>query len=291
MGNLYNLENDVLRITASNNGAELQSIYDKVNDLELLWQGDRQYWGRRAPILFPIVGRLKNDELIHKHQSYPMTQHGFARDNIFECIYNDECQLEFRLRANDSTRAQYPFEFELIVAYHLINNVLTSNYIIRSARDSDLPFSVGGHPAFNWPLVSGIDKHEHSIQFADSNLRQVRQLNKGLLQAEKIPSPIVDQTLVLSDELFQNDALIFDDIIERKITYQAGDQYKIVLQFDDFPQLGIWSKLGAPFVCLEPWYGYASPETYKGEFSSKPGVMLLPSQGEVQLAYSFAFYA
>lgn len=280
------LENDFLRISAICIGAELQSVYDKKEEIELLWQGDSKYWGRRAPVLFPIVGRLKNDKLIHHKTAYTMTQHGFARDSEFEVIYQDDTQLEFRLRANDLTKSYYPFDFELIVAYSLDANVLTISYVIRSDIENELPFSIGGHPAFNWPLIPDVDKEKHELEFQCNETNHVRQLQDGLLKSEKYNSPVNNRKLQLKDSLFENDALIFDEIKNRKVIYKAGDSYIVSMKFEDFPQFGVWTKPGAPFICLEPWYGYASPVDYADELVTKPGIIILPEHGEMQLSYS-----
>ena len=283
---LYSLKNDQFQITVSEFGAELQSLNDLNHDLELLWQGDEKYWGRRAPILFPIVGRLKNDKLIYQNKEHPLTQHGFARDLAFELIYQSEKQLEFKLSANEITREKYPFDFELIISYLLEHNVLTINHVVRNLGNGELPFSVGGHPAFNWPLLSSIEKDNHTIEFECNQIAHVRQLESGLLKHESFPSPIKNKIIHLKDDLFNHDALIFDDIHNRKVRYKAEDKYSIIVQFSDFPQFGLWSKPGAPFICLEPWYGYASPVDFDGDIRTKPGIILLPEHGETQLAYS-----
>lgn len=283
------LENDQFAISASKAGAELQSIYDKRQSLEILWQGDSQYWGRRAPILFPIVGRLKDDKLIHHNQAYSMTQHGFARDSEFELLYHDDTQLEFRLKSDAESLQHYPFTFELIISYVLENNIFTINHVIRSGAENDLPFSIGGHPAFNWPLIAGVDKTQHYIEFECTDTNHIRQLKGGLLMPERIVSPVKEHKLALNDDLFANDALIFDDLKNRVVSYRAGEKYALKFRFQDFPQFGLWTKPGAPFVCLEPWYGYASPVDFDGEFSIKPGILRLPAHGEVQLAYSIEF--
>ena len=239
--------------------------------------------------MFPIVGRLVNDTLWYRHKSYPMTQHGFARDMDFEKIYLEDNQLEFRLVSTDDTKKQYPFDFEFIIAYLLNDNQLTINYVVRNMGHEDLPFSVGGHPAFNWPLVPGKDKQAHTIESMCDLMSQMSQLNGGLLKPHKVASPMKNRLIQLKDELFENDAMIFDRIVNHEIIYNADNAYQIKMKFADFPQFALWTKPGAPFICLEPWYGFASPEGFDDDIRKKPGIMLLPENSEVQLAYSMEF--
>lgn len=285
----FSLDNENFHIAISTHGAELQSIFDKKKQLELLWQGDAAYWARRAPVLFPIVGRLVNDTLKYRQNTYPMKQHGFARDLDFDVIYAEDNQLEFRLLSTEAIKKQYPFDFEFIIAYLLMENVLTINYVVRNMGNEILPFSVGGHPAFNWPLIPGKDKQAHSIESTCDAMAHMYQLNGGLLKPDKIPSPVKNQRFQLKDELFEHDAMIFDGIVNREVTYNADDEYQIKIKFADFPQFGLWTKPGAPFICLEPWYGFASPEDFDDDIRKKPGIMLLPENSEVQLAYSMEF--
>ncbi|MDX1811896.1 MAG: aldose 1-epimerase family protein [Gammaproteobacteria bacterium] len=285
----YTLENANLKVQVATAGAELQSVYDKRQSLELLWQGNPEFWGRRAPVLFPIVGRLANDTLVYKKQQYPMSQHGFARDCEFELIYSSDTQLEFKLVANSDTKVKYPFDFELIIAYRIHENQLHINYVVRNMGDEDLPFSIGGHPAFNWPLLPNVEKTAHCIEFECNELKHVRKLQNGLLIDSEFPSPVVEQKIHLNDDLFSQDALIFTRLKNRKIIYKAGDNYTIKMEFSDFPQFGLWTKPGAPFVCLEPWSGYASPVGFEDDIRKKPGIILLPENAETQLAYLFSF--
>jgi len=157
--------------------------------------------------------------------------------------------------------------------------------VIRNNSETSLPFSVGGHPAFNWPLIPGIDKESHYILFEENETVPLLQLEEGLVSTKRLPTPIINKKIALKDELFKNDALIFDSLNSNKITYIAGEQCRLEMQFDDFPQLGIWTKQGADFICLEPWIGYASPQSYEGEFRKKPGIRTLPGYAETAVSF------
>jgi len=279
------LENSELRIQISAYGAEMQSFFNKKREMECLWQADSRFWGRHAPILFPIVGRLANDELKHQNQSYPMSQHGFARDSLFKIISQTDTTIQFSLQSNENSLKQYPFHFELIVEYSLDSNKLTTAYIIRNPEKSILPASIGAHPAFNWPLLPDIDKSEHLIQFTHDENSEIRRLNKGLLLQEKIKNPMNKNNLELTDTLFAHDALIFDQLISREVKYSASNKLSLTLRFQDFPHLGIWTKPAASFICIEPWQGYSSPVNFDGEITEKPGILLIPAQSEIKKSF------
>ena len=271
----------------SNMGAELQSL--RTHDgHELIWQADPKVWPRHAPILFPIVGRLKGDLLKHQGVPYPMGQHGFARDTNFQLINETEQSCTFRLTDDDNTRAHYPFAFDLRVTYTLLENSLKVTYLLSNPAETTLYASIGGHPAFIWPLDPAVAKEKHQIKFEQSEAAPIRRLQGGLMQDTPLPSPVSAKTLVLTDELFEADAIIFDQLVSRRVSYIASDRRRITLAFDDFPHLGIWSKPGADFICIEPWQGHASSETFDGEFQDKPGMVALGSGQQRQWHYTIS---
>lgn len=287
---IFTLENANFLVKIHAFGAEMQSLFNKENEIEYLWQADANYWPRHAPVLFPIVGRLPDNNLRHR-QNYPMTQHGFARDMLFDVTHQSSENLQFRLVANEKTKKQYPFDFELLIDYQLINNQLITQYTIRNLGNEILPASIGAHPAFNWPLLPNVPKESHTITFEGDEPKPVRQLDAGLLLEEKFPSPIHDKKIKLKDSLFKNDALIFDELNSRSIRYEAGDEQAIEVQFSDFPHLGIWTKPGAPFICLEPWHGYSSPADFNNDFINKPGLLLIPEKSEVKKSFQIILHA
>ncbi|MGY4302843.1 galactose mutarotase-like enzyme [Bradyrhizobium sp. USDA 4369] len=257
-------------------GAELCSLKTTAG-LELLWQAGPA-WPRHAPWLFPIVGRLKDDQLRHRGRTFPMTQHGFARDLRFTWLERTAESCVLRLTDDETTRARYPFAFRLTLTYRITADRLDIAVEIANAGDEVLPASFGAHPAFNWPLLPGEPKESYRLLFAEPEPAPIRRLAGGLLRAAAEPSPIRGRDLALSERLFDDDAIILDHPVSRSLGFMGDKGPALVLAWDGFRELGIWSKPGgASFLCIEPWRGYASPIGFDGEFSDKPGVMQVPA--------------
>ena len=268
----FTISNGRVMATIKADGAELCSLRN-ADGQEVMWQAGPE-WPRHAPILFPIVGRLKDDVLRHAGKTYPMTQHGFARDMRFAWTAREKTLCALSLSDNEASRAKYPFAFRLDVSYAVDEDELVIGYAITNTGEGMLPASIGAHPAFHWPLIEGGDKRAHSIVFERAEPEPIRRLDGGLLLPESEPSPVQGGALALSESLFARDAMIFDMVASRSLSYAAPGAPTITFAWDGFPQLGIWSKpSGAPFLCIEPWHGYASPVDFDGEFADKPGVM------------------
>jgi len=278
---LHTLRSDALTVQISEHGAEMQSIRTR-RGLELLWQGDPAFWARRAPNLFPIVGRLKNDTLRHQGQSYNLPQHGFARDLAFQCESTSDRHCTMLLKDNEQTRKSYPFAFELRLTHELKGSALEITYAVKNPDSKDLFCSVGTHPGFAWPLVPDLEKQQHKIIFEKNEPAPIKRLKGGLIQPEPHRSPIQGRELPLSEELFIQEAFFMDQMQSRSLTYMAPGAPSIRIDYPDFPHMGIWSKLGAPFLCIEPWQGHHSPEGFDGELRDKPGIVRIsPYQEKV----------
>jgi galactose mutarotase-like enzyme len=279
----HTLRGGEVTATIKAHGAELCSLRN-AEGIELLWQAGPE-WPRHAPLLFPIVGRLKNDTLRHDGKTYPMTQHGFARDLRFDWIERgpDSCRLI--LRDSAETLSHYPFAFEVTVAYRAAGADLHVTLEITDTGRAMLPASIGAHPAFNWPLLPDMAKEAYRLIFSDDEIAPIRRLKNGLMRAQPEPSPIMDQTMALSDRLFDDDAVILDRPASRQVRYTADRGPFIELSWEGFRELGVWSKPGAPFLCIEPWYGFASPSDFDGEFSEKPGIMQIPPAERRAMTY------
>ena len=280
----HTIVGDGVTATVLAHGAELCSLKTAAG-LELIWQaGD--VWPRHAPLLFPIVGKLKNDTLRHCGKTYPMTQHGFARDSRFEWVECGRSSCRLVLSDNAETRARYPFAFRLTVTYALEGSDLDVSLEITNPGDEMLPASVGGHPAFNWPLKPGLSKTSYRLVFAKEEPAPIRRLKDGLLRLQPEPSPIRNRELVLSETLFEDDAVILDKLASRSLIFTAGEGPALEVSWEAFRELGIWSKPeGAPFLCIEPWRGFASPFEFDGEFVDKPGLMHLGLNETQRLSY------
>lgn len=273
-----------LTATIKAHGAELCSLKDG-SGIEFLWQVAPE-WPRHAPFLFPIVGRLANDELRHRGKTYRMTQHGFARDSRFAWTERGESRCALVLEDSETTRALYPFAFRLTAVYAIDEAGLDLSLTIANTGEETLPASLGGHPAFHWPLQPGAAKEGYALTFANAESSPVRRLDGGLLRPAAEPSPVKGTVLPLSESLFVDDAIIFDQIESNSVRYAAQGASSgpwLKMSWRGFREFGVWSKpTGAPFLCIEPWRGYASPAGFDGEFSDKPGLMhIAPGEQEI----------
>jgi galactose mutarotase-like enzyme len=280
---LHTLRSDGITAVIAPDGAELISLRDG-QELELLWQAGPA-WPRHAPILFPIVGRLKNDALRHRGTVFPMTQHGFARDRRFDWMQRSLTTCTLVLTDDAQTRAGYPFAFRLAVTYTVREANLEVAFEVTNTGDGTLPASIGAHPAFNWPLQPGSSKAAYRLTFSSEEREPIRRLKDGLLRAIPEPTPVRGKTLDLSEQLFQDDAVILDRPASPSVRYAADRGPSIEVSWQGFRELGIWSKPGAPFLCIEPWHGFASPLDFDGEFTDKPGLMLIAPAATRRLTY------
>jgi len=269
----YILSNGTVSATIKADGAELCSLRNGANE-EMLWQA-APVWPRHAPILFPIVGRLKNDRLRHQGVAYHLTQHGFARDRRFAWLNRAATACRLVLHDDAETRAMYPFAFRLEVAFTLDDDALVQSVTIANPGQGVLPASLGAHPAFHWPLADGLEKTAHVIEFSEPEEGPIRRLADGLLSAESDPMSI-GRTLSLDPGLFAADAMILTAPSSRSVRYSAPGAPAIEVAWEGFRELGIWSRPGGDFLCIEPWHGTASPADFDGEFLDKPGLMLIP---------------
>lgn len=268
------LNSKALTVTIASIGAELSSIKTSSGQ-ELIWQADPAFWPRHAPLLFPVVGQLREDTLLYKGKNYRLTKHGFVRDMEFSSHQTSATQCQFLLKDNDWTREHFPFAFELLVDYTLLDNALKTTFQVKNPGDEPLLMSIGGHPAFVWPLPGNATKAEHVISFEKAENPPLQRLQDGLLRPEQLPSPVKNGRLTLDDTLFIEDALIFTQLASRSVVYASPGPVNIQVSFPDFPQLGIWTKPGANFICIEPWQGFASPVDFSGDFSAKPGLITI----------------
>lgn len=267
-----------LTATISRLGAELVSLTD-VDGRELMTDGDPAYWSARAPILFPIVGKLNGDQYRIDGKSYTLPRHGFARRNEFAIADQGEGHVKLRLTDSPVTRAVYPFAFVLEMDFVLDGATLNMTGTIRNPGKAALPASFGYHPGFAWPLPYGAARADHRITFEKDEPAGLRLIDGGLIAARTRESPVDGKTLMLADDLFTNDALIWDRLESTRLRYGASTGPALEMEFPDTPWLGIWTKPGAGYVCVEPWAGMADPVAFDGDFREKPGVFEIAPGG------------
>lgn len=272
MADLVSISDSALSAQIAAAGAELQRLQDR-DGSDLLWNGDPAVWAGRAPLLFPLVGETKDKKIKVDGQIFDIPRHGFARTSRFTLVTAEKAHCIWRLEASEATRRQYPFEFRLDIIYRIEGGALHVTAEVTNRGDRAMPASFGFHPALRWPLPSGAPRKAHEIVFERDELAQVRRLANNLLSPVLHPTPVQGRRLALHDELFREDALIFDRLESRSLVYGAPGHRSLRVSFPGMPHLGIWTKPGAGYVCIEPWQGHASPDSFDGELKDKPGMV------------------
>lgn len=256
-------------------GAELVSLQDAVGR-ELMTDADPAYWTGHAPILFPIVGALNGGVYRLEGREYALPQHGFARRSTFEVIERGTAAVTLRLTDDAASRAVYPFAFALDVRHAIEGATLTTTVTAHNRGERDMPASIGFHPAFAWPLPYGRARADHRIVFeAEEPAALARIMAGGLIGPADRASPLDGRTLALADDLFAVDALVWQTIRSQSVRYGVDGAPQLRIDFPDTPMLGIWTKPGAAFVCVEPWHGIGDPDGFAGEIWEKPGIRRL----------------
>jgi len=284
---MKSLSNEFLTVGVSPSGAELKSIVQ--NGYEHIWQGDEKYWARSAPILFPVVGKPFNNEILVNGKKYPMPQHGFARDMNFEVVEKSENKMVFRLQSTEETQKKYPFRFDLQLSYTLIGNTVECGYEVLNTGNENMYFSIGAHPGFNLPSKKLSDYY---IEFEKKENSKRSLLNDGLLNGKTEPVLQNSKRLDLTNELFGKDAIVFKDIMSEKISLcSKTSSFKIEMSWKDFPYFGIWCKKNCEeFICLEPWCGIAGSTGSQIPIEEKEGINKLLPDEKFERKYSISFY-
>lgn len=294
---LYNLvmiqlENEHLRVSLSSKGAELKSVFGKEHGIEYLWQADPAFWAKTSPVLFPIVGTLKENTYFYKGKAYSLPRHGFARDTEFQITAQRQDAVTCTITSDTATLAVYPFPFRFSIIYTISGNRLVVSYAIQNTGTDFLLFSVGGHPAFKVPLGSGTDYEDYQLVFEKNETTGRWPIsNTGLI--EKEPQPLLDNTsiLKLKKALFQKDALVFKQLQSQwiKLT-SAKTTHGLQFSFTGFPYLGLWAAPGADFLCIEPWCGIADSVDADQQLEHKEGIRRLPPGETFEASWQVQFY-
>lgn len=269
-------------------GAELLSLKDS-RGREYMTDADPAFWTGHAPLLFPIVGRLNGDVLRVDGRDYSMRQHGFARRMVWEIVEQGLDAVSFRLSDTPETREQYPFAFDLTVHYTLAGDRLSIEACVCNPGDGPLPFSFGFHPAFAWPLPGGGEKGDHQIIFEEDESQDVWRLDKDGMLATCEKTPVDGRHLLLRPGLFEAGALIWDALESRRLAYRSVSGPWLEVR-SNLPQLGIWQKPGANFICIEPWAGIADTPAFVGEFARRAGTVTLPPGRQYEFVMDLAVY-
>lgn len=273
-----------IKITAqiNTNGAELISLKSVENHKEYIWEGNPKFWGKHAPILFPIVGTLKNNSYTYKNQNYNLSRHGFARDNEFCIINSTESEATFSLKSSDESKLHYPFDFELQITYTLLENELKISYKVINYDTVTLPFSIGAHPAFALPN----DFESYTLEFNQQETLKCFTLENDLISDTVFDIALINKKLPLTYSTFENDALIFKTLESKEIIINENTIPYLKVTFDDFENLGIWTKVGAPFICIEPWLGYSDSIHASGTILEKEGIHFVQEKEKFECSFS-----
>lgn len=289
---MHHLENDLLKIAVNAAGAELNSLYHKGHQLEYLWNGDPAFWAKHSPILFPIVGTLKQDTYYYNNRSYNLPRHGFARTIDFSLAAQKPNELIFLLHDNEQTKNVFPFSFNFFLRYKLMDDELQVTYEIFNTGDEEMYFSVGGHPAFAVPLVPGTTYDDYWLKF-DHNEDAPRWpiTADGLIASNATEFFSGTDRIQLKKELFSKDALVFKGLNSSRVTLSSDKtNHGWEFSFEGFPFLGIWAAKGADFVCVEPWCGIADAENTNQQLKDKEGIVKLGSSELFARSWSIRLY-
>ena len=287
MTDVIRIESKRLAVEVSSLGAEME-VLETRDGRSWLWDGDPTYWTGRSPILFPIVGKAPDNTVLVDGKPFEMPQHGFARRSDFRLIEaggEKEAYCLHELTSSDATRAVYPFDFRLTVRHAVKGWHLTVTAEVTNTGTEALPFGFGFHPAFVWPLP-GAEGREHSIVLDNGHEPALSRLEGGLRRPGMLPSPFKKGKLLLDHRYFEEDAMIFPDGAGAGLTYRAKGGPSLRFRFDNLPNLALWTKPGAPYICVEPWHGTAPVTGGPAELAARPYSYELAQNASAKFGYS-----
>ncbi len=289
---IYQLSNEFLSISIASLGAELQSIFHKEHKLEYMWNANPAFWSKKSPVLFPIVGGLKNNTYRFEGKPYHLSRHGFARERNFEVTDQTDNSITFILVADNDTLQVYPFHFRFSVIYTLVQNNLQVTYEVINAGNEKMYFSVGAHPAFTVPLAEGSAFTDHYLLFSDDETVGKWPLSpEGLIETAPLSLLENENTLPLTKELFYGDALVIKGLKSNSISIlNHKNEHGLKFSYSNFPFMGIWSFKDADFVCIEPWCGIADSVNASGDIREKEGINILSSNEVFTRSWSIELF-
>ncbi|MFF2445506.1 aldose 1-epimerase family protein [Neobacillus sp. NPDC058068] len=286
------IENDWLKVEISRNGSEVRKVKHKTNGLDYMWTGDPAYWGRVSPVLFPIVGRLKEDRYQLEGETYEMSQHGFLRDVEFEVDDQTTTDVSFRFESRGRYGHVYPYEFIAIIRYSINEEILTVRWEIVNINKEEMYFSIGAHPAFRIPLLENETLENYNLHFISAANKNVMEyeIDNSLIREKGIVNDL--SSIPLNDSLFANDALIYSNIDQVTLSSNKSN-HGVEVRFEGFPFVGIWSNYTegkmAPFICIEPWYGIADTYNTNGNLKEKFGINKIEPREAFRAEYKMRF--
>ena len=281
---MHILENNNIRVAVRNQGAELTSLFDRRNNIEHLWQADPQIWPWHAPVLFPAVGRCLNDKIQIDGRSYDMAQHGFARRSEFRLVDQEADMLHFCLSASEQTLLSYPYLFDFHIFYEVKGNYLIQTFEVENTGKETMYFQLGAHPGFAAPFLPGESYEDYYIEFEKDDVLDRENINSDGYFDTSISHVIKDTNrLPLEKDMFYKDAIVLKDLNSRKVVLKSNKHpYSLSVEFPSFNYLGLWAKVGAPYVCIEPWLGCADTVDKPVAFRDKEGILSLAAEDKFQ---------
>jgi len=280
----FRIGNQYLTVEVSPLGAEMQSL-TSTDGRAWLWNGDPTFWSGRSPILFPIVGKAPGDKVGIDGKSYAMAQHGFARRREFALTTSSDTLCRFELVASPETRIVYPFEFRLAVQHEINNRAVTVSAEVTNNDKIAMPFGVGFHSAFAWPLP-GAEGRPHAVVLDNGAEPELVRIESGLIKPDRLPSPFVSGRLNLDHAMFVDDAMIFPEAAGAGLRYGTEDGPALKFRFENLPNLALWTKPGAPFLCVEPWHGTAAVLGSSNELRERPYTVVLEPGASARFAFT-----
>ena len=283
---LFQISNDKITIQVDSMGAELKSLKSVPDNREYMWHGDPAYWGRTSPVLFPIVGGLKDGQYRVDGTSYSMGQHGFARDREFQLKSQVASEIWFSLSSDEETLKKYPYPFQLEIGYELTGRTVTVKWRVTNQGETPVWFSIGGHPGFLCPIDPGTDQTQYRLSFDAKEKIVASCIAGGLVSGEKKTYPLRNGVLPITEDLFDEDALVIEGDQAHSVSLERPDGKPYLTVDFDAPLFGVWSppKKKAPFICIEPWYGRCDRLDFAGDFKEREWVQEL-AEGTFEASY------
>lgn len=288
---IYSLENSKIKITASTHGGELHSLTCKNEGTEYIWNGNPEYWKYHAPTLFPIVGKVKDSKYMVDGKTYELPAHGLARISEFELLDISSESITFELKYSEDSLKIYPYKFSLQISYTIEDDSVRVTYTVVNLDNKDIYFSIGAHPAFMCPIEKNESLEDCYLEFNEVETSSVTGVNKDVYLSRMTMEFFNNENIVpLSVELFKNGLLMFNDLKSNKVTIKSRKSNKYLsVEFKEFPYLCLWApENGAPFVCIEPWFGHPEYEDFNGEFKDREGTVSLKVNEKFSHSYKIS---